>query len=228
MAKKKTAAPITVRGLATRARIIEAASELVAEHGVAGTRLEDVMEASGTSKSQIYHYFANRQALMCAVVEARSKDVLEFQASALEEVKTLEDMRAWSDKVLAINRRNGSVGGCPMGSLASELADRSENAREILVAGFDCWKSYLSGAFRRMQSSGELAMSASADALAIRFLAALQGGLLMAQTTRSTVPLEAALEMALEHVGLLAPAARVRNAGVRATMGQRSARIRCT
>lgn len=221
MVKKKTTAPLTTRGIATRTRIIEAASALVAEHGVAGTRLEDVMEASGTSKSQIYHYFANRQALMGAVVEVRSKDVLEFQASALEEVRTLEDLRAWRDKVVAINRRNGSMGGCPMGSLASELADRSENAREILVEGFDRWKSYLSGAFRRMQCSGELAMSADVDALAIRVLAALQGGLLMAQTTRSTAPLEAALEMALEHVRLMA-SGRIRNSRSRARMATKT------
>lgn len=211
----KTDSPITARGTAARARIIEAASRLVAEHGVAGTRLEDVMEASGTSKSQIYHYFANRQALMCAVVEVRSRRVLEFQSSSLEAIRTVKDLRAWRDKIVAINRRNGSVGGCPMGSLASELADRSERAREILVAGFDLWRSYMSNAFKAMQSGGELSMSANADALAIRFITALQGGLLMAQATRSTVPLEAALDMALEHVELLASKGHVRNARVR-------------
>lgn len=209
MAKKRTNPPITARGTATRARIIEAASELVAEHGVAGTRLDDVMEASGASKSQIYHYFADRQALMCAVVEVRSRNVLEFQSSSLEKVGTLKDLRAWRDKIVAINRRNGSVGGCPMGSLASELADRSESARGILVAGFDRWRSCLSNAFKAMQIGGELEISANTDTLAIRFLVALQGGLLMAQAMRSTVALEAALDMALEQVELLVSKGRV-------------------
>lgn len=222
MAKRKNNAPTTARGVATRARIVEAASELVAEHGVAGTRLEDVMEASGTSKSQIYHYFADRQALMCAVVEARSRGVLEFQSSSLDKVRTLEDLRAWRDKVVALNRRKGSAGGCPMGSLASELADRSESAREILLAGFDRWRGCLRNAFNAMRHEGQLAMSVNVDALAIRFLTALQGGLLMAQTTRSTLPLEAALDMALEHVAFEGPGAGVRNSRFRTRMGTRT------
>lgn len=205
MAKPKINPPTTARGLATRARIIEAASKLVAEHGVGGTRVEGVMEASGTSKSQIYHYFADRQTLMCAVVEARSQGVLEFQSSSLDKVRTLEDLRAWRDKIVAINRRKRCMGGCPMGSLASELADRSESARKILVAGFDRWKGSLRSAFEAMQRDGRLAKSANPDALAIRFLTALQGGLLLAQTMRSTLPLEAALDMALEYVGHAVP-----------------------
>lgn len=222
MVKPKTKAPVTARGASTRARIIEAASKLVAEHGVAGARLEDVMEASGTSKSQIYHYFADRQALMCAVVEVRSRDVLEFHSSSLEGVETLEGLRAWRDKVVAINRRNGSVGGCPMGSLASELADRSESAREILLTGFKRWRACLRNVFEAMQRDGQLAMSADAGTLATRFLAALQGGLLMAQTMRSTLPLEVALDMALEQVEFLTPADVVRKSRLRPISGANS------
>lgn len=224
MASKKIQAPTTARGVATRARIVETAAALVAARGVAGTRLEDVMEASGTSKSQIYHYFANRHALMCAVVEARSQEVLDFQSSSLDKVSTLGDLRAWRDKVVAINRRKRHVGGCPMGSLASELADRSESAREILLAGFERWQGCLRDAFKRMQRNGQLAMSAPVDTLAIRFLAALQGGLLMAQTMRSTQPLEAALDMALEHVELAVPVARVRDTRLRARAGMKGRR----
>jgi TetR/AcrR family transcriptional repressor of nem operon len=219
MAKRKINAPPTARGVATRARIVEAASTLVAEHGVAGTRIEDVMEASGTSKSQVYHYFADREALMSAVVQARSQGVLEFQSSSLDKVRTLEDLRAWRDKVVAINRRKGSVGGCPMGSLASELADRSESAREILLAGFDRWKSSLRKAFEVMQRDGQLTKSADPDALAVRFLIALQGGLLLSQTMRSSVPLEAALDLALEHVGPVSRDNGLRNSRLKVRTG---------
>jgi TetR/AcrR family transcriptional regulator, transcriptional repressor for nem operon len=48
---------LTVRGAATRARIVEAAAALIYEHGVERTSLDDVMAASGASKSQLYHYF---------------------------------------------------------------------------------------------------------------------------------------------------------------------------
>jgi TetR/AcrR family transcriptional repressor of nem operon len=190
----------TARGAATRARIVEAASRLVAEHGVASTRLDDIMVESGTSKSQIYHYFSDREALMCAVVESQSEGVLQFQEYCLDKVRSFEDLRAWRDTIVEINRSKRCVGGCPIGSLASELADRSETARNALARSFDRWDSHLVGALERMRHEGGLSPAADIPQLATGILTALQGGLLMAQTMRTTRALGIALDMALEEV----------------------------
>jgi TetR/AcrR family transcriptional repressor of nem operon len=192
--------PVTARGAATRKRIVETAARLVSVRGVAGTSLDDIMEASETSKSQLYHYFIDRNALMCAVVEAQAAHVLDFQESCLLKVKSLADLRKWRDTILEINRGNGSVGGCPIGSLASELADRSEDARQLLVRSFATWESHLALSLAAMRDRGELLTDANPDDLATAVISALQGGLLLAQTTRNTRPLELALNMALEHV----------------------------
>src|SRR5262245_10979011 len=63
--------PRTGRGRASRERIVERAAELVAEHGVAGTSLDEVLAAAGASKSQHYHYFAGRDELVEAAVARR-------------------------------------------------------------------------------------------------------------------------------------------------------------
>ena len=44
---------LTARGAATRARIVEAAADLIYAHGVEQTSLDEVMAASGVSKSQL-------------------------------------------------------------------------------------------------------------------------------------------------------------------------------
>ena len=198
--RSATSKPVTARGAATRTRIVEAASRLVSVRGVGGTSLDDIMEASGTSKSQLYHYFADRDALMCAVVEAQAAHVLDFQESCLLTVKSLADLRQWRDRIVEINRGNGCIGGCPIGSLASELADRSESARQLLVRSFAKWESHLAFSLGVMRDRGELLPDANPDDLATAVIGALQGGLLLAQTTRSTRPLELALGMALDHV----------------------------
>jgi TetR/AcrR family transcriptional regulator, transcriptional repressor for nem operon len=190
----------TARGEATRSRIIQAAAELVAARGVAGTTLEDVMEVSGTSKSQIYHYFADKDALICAVVKAQSERVLGFHASCLSGVQSLEDLRQWRNQVVKLNRATRGVGGCPIGSLASALADRSEEARELLAMSFQRWESHLATGLKAMQDRGILSPRVHPGDLATAIVSALQGGLLLAQTRRSTRPLELALDMALDHV----------------------------
>ena len=65
---------LTARGAATRARIVEAAADLIYAHGVEQTSLDDVMAASGVSKSQLYHYFTDKDALVLDVTDrARSR-----------------------------------------------------------------------------------------------------------------------------------------------------------
>ena len=54
---------LTSRGAATKARIVEAANQLMFEQGVALTTLADVRTASGTSKSQLYQHFADKNTL---------------------------------------------------------------------------------------------------------------------------------------------------------------------
>ncbi len=193
----------TARGAATRARIVEAAAGLVYRRGASATSLEDIMEASATSKSQLYHYFADKDALMRAVIEFQTRRVTGGDAARLEEVDSLAGLKRWRDAVVSMNRAARGVGGCPLGSLASELADRSESARTLLAHGFELWESQLRQGLRAMRDRGELNAEADPFELATAVIAALQGGLLLAQTMRTSRPLELALDMAIGHVARL-------------------------
>lgn len=191
---------LTTRGAATRARIVAAAASLVRGQGVAGTSLDDVMAATGTSKSQLYHYFANKDALIREVVKTQLGDVIAAQQPNLGEVSSWEGLQRWCDHVVAMTRATQGVGGCPLGSLVGELAERSDSARRELAQAFAEWQSYLSAGLATMRDNGELSADADPAELALTIMSALQGGLLMAQTMRSARPVELAVDMALGHV----------------------------
>ncbi|UMB69526.1 TetR/AcrR family transcriptional regulator [Mycobacterium paraterrae] len=182
----RPAAKLTSRGAATRARIVEGAAALVREHGVAGTSLDAVMTATGTSRSQLYHYFANKDALIGEVIRTQLGQVISAQEPELEELTSWEGLQRWCAHLVSMVRETHGIGGCPLGSLVSELADRSESARQELVRSFSTWQSFLSRGFTAMRENGEIAAEADADELALTMMTALQGGLLMAQTTRSS------------------------------------------
>ena len=80
---------LTPKGAATRARIVEAANQLMYERGVAATTLADVRAASATSKSQVYQHFADKDALVKEVIETRAEDVLTQQRRRLRRVESL-------------------------------------------------------------------------------------------------------------------------------------------
>ena len=191
---------LTARGAATRARIVAAAASLVRGQGVAGTSLDDVMAATGTSKSQLYHYFANKDALIREVVKTQLGQVIAAQQPDLGEVSSWEGMQQWCDHVVAMSRATQGVGGCPLGSLVGELAERSDSARQELERSFGEWQSYLFTGLATMRDSGELSADADPAELALTMMSALQGGLLMAQTMRSARPVELAVNMALGHI----------------------------
>ncbi len=191
---------LTARGAATRARIVAAAASLVYERGFAGTSLDDVMAATGTSKSQLYHYFADKDALIREVIKAQLGRIIAAQQAAdLREVSSWESLQRWCDHFVTATRATDGAGGCPLGSLVGELADQSEPARRVLEQCFADWQSYLSEGFTAMRDNGELSARADPADLALTMMSALQGGLLMAQATRSARPLELALNMALQH-----------------------------
>ena len=193
---------LTARGAATRARIVAAAASLVYERGIAGTSLDDVMAATGTSKSQLYHYFADKDALICEVIRAQLGRIFAAQQAGLHEVSSWEGLQRWCDHWVTATRATDGAGGCPLGSLVGELADQSEPAQRVLAQCFAEWQSYLSEGFEAMRDKGELAARADPAELALTVMSALQGGLLMAQATRSARPLELALNMALQHMAV--------------------------
>lgn len=197
--RKSKLRSLTARGAATRASIIEAAANLIYAYGVERTSLDDVMEATGVSKSQLYHYFADKDALVLEVIALQAERVLAAQQPHLGALDSLRALKAWGQAIVRLNRQV-QMGGCPLGSLANELASTSESARKRLTGGFETWIDRIEQGLAKMRDRGELSRSANPRELAIALLSAVQGGLLLAKTTRTSRPLEIALEMAIDRV----------------------------
>jgi AcrR family transcriptional regulator len=71
------------RGQATRAHLVEVATQLFAAQGYDGTSIEAVLAEAGVSRGSLYHHFAGKDALFWAVLEGVAARVGE-QLTALE------------------------------------------------------------------------------------------------------------------------------------------------
>ncbi len=194
---------LTIKGRQTRQRIVAAAAELMFKGGVAGTTMEDVRAAARVSNSQIYHYFADKEALVRAVIEYQNETIVGGQEPMFAGLDTLAGLRAWRDFLVAHQRALSCRGGCPIGSLGSELAEADPRARAAVASGFGRWEAGIRGGYQAMHDRGELSADADPGQLATATLAALQGGMLLTQVRRSTEPLEAALDTVLAYVASL-------------------------
>jgi AcrR family transcriptional regulator len=187
--------PPTDKGRATRDRVLDAAAALIFERGVAGTKLDDVRAAASVSKSQLYHYFADKEDLVHAVIDRTVQQVLDAQPR-LADLSSWAAIAAWLDELVELQVERHAAGGCPIGSLAGELAESDEVARSELAAGFARWEEPLRSGLDSMRSAGKLKRNADPARLATATLAAIQGGLVLTQTRRDPQQLRIALDAA--------------------------------
>jgi TetR/AcrR family transcriptional regulator, transcriptional repressor for nem operon len=196
---------LTRKGQATRNRIVEAAAGLMFRQGVAGTTTEQVQAAAGVSASQVFHYFDDKRALVRAVIAYQTEAVLTAQQPLLGRLDSMEALRAWADQAVSMEEQLKYEGGCPIGSLGSELAETDAAARQEVERGFARWEEAIRDGLRAMYARGDLRRSADPDALAVALLAAYQGGLLMTKIRRDPAPLTTVLDVVLAHIESLTP-----------------------
>jgi TetR/AcrR family transcriptional repressor of nem operon len=196
----RPAANLTAKGRATRERIVRAAAQLMADHGVARTTTKDVQAVAGVSASQMYHYFAEKSDLVAAVIDDQSDLVLGGQELALAHVDSLAALSGWRDTMVTTMRSQNCEGGCPIGSLAHELAESEPLARARLDRAFARWAALLKDSLSAAVARGELPAGADVDRIALALLAGLEGGVLLSQLRRDTAPLEAAIDTMIDYL----------------------------
>ena len=191
--------PRTSKGRETRDRIVETAAHLMHVRGVSATSLDDVLEVAGVGKGQFYHYFEGRAALEAAVLEYQISRQPEA-GSAGERFRSWSDVEAWFDSAYRLYEMTDFRGGCPLGSMASEVADRDEALRRRLDAAFAVKRDHLAHGLSGLRGAGILREDADPTGLAEFVVATIQGGLMLARVREDGTPLGTAMEHALAHL----------------------------
>ena len=191
--------PMTRRGRASRDRIVERAADLFAERGIAAVSVDEVLAAAGAGKGQFYHYFRGRDELAEAAVGFRCAQVVAGLSGALGGVSSLAGLEQALAGFMA-GFEQGGMPGCPIGTLATEVAGRNEDARLQAAAGFDAWERLLAEALERMRQGGELRADAVPAVLATGLLASIEGGMVLSQARKDMDSLRIAVEAGLSQV----------------------------
>jgi len=198
--------PITRRGKVTKGRIVELAAALMYERGVSATSIEDILAASGTGKSQLYHYFSSKEELVAEVLRHQLQQILQEQS--LFQLDTWEGISSWFQAMVDMQQDQRSYRGCPLGSIAGELVDQGEPLRSQAADAFTRWESSLGDGLRTMQARGLLRDDADPYALAESTIAVLQGGYFLSSTKRAIRPMRNALAAALGQLKSYAPSSK--------------------
>ncbi|MFJ8154379.1 TetR/AcrR family transcriptional regulator [Streptomyces sp. NPDC094468] len=195
---------LTAKGRATRARIVEGAAEVLRAHGVAGTTLDDIRGRTGTSKSQLFHYFPDgKDALLLAVARYEADRVLEDQQPHLGRLDSWESWGRWRDVVVERYELQGDQ--CPLGALFLQVGRSSPGARAIVTELMRQWQEQLARGIRALQANGLVSADLDVGRTSAALLAGIQGGVSLMMSTGDSAHLRAALDTGIEHLRLSGP-----------------------
>ena len=169
---------------ATRERILEAASRLFRQHGIAAVGLAKIMAEAGLTVGTFYTHFKSKEALLREAL-LRSLDA---RHEELEQVLHGADLETVVRAYLSPEHRDNSGKGCPVAALAPEVARHPRATRNTFASHnaptLDALAAWLSS--RQAKALGR------ADAAA--FLGLLAGTLQLARATPDRVESDAILE----------------------------------
>jgi TetR/AcrR family transcriptional regulator, transcriptional repressor for nem operon len=197
--------PVGTLEMSRKEQILEAATRLMAVQGYHRTALNDVLRESGAGKGNFYHYFRSKEDLGYAILDR----LLErFELRTLTPIfgdaarDPLTQVETFLDEILATQRALNCIGGCPIGNLATELADAHEGFRRRLAAGFERWRQCLAGALARAQELGALALDVAPDALARFLVAGIEGAILLTKVQKDIQVMEHCVAELRRHLAL--------------------------
>lgn len=193
-------AELSEKGNITRASIVESARELFHKNGVRATSIDQILEASGTGKSQFYHYFKSKEDIVHEVLKFYMQITRSGRGPVRVNIESWEDLeRFFYDHVEGM-KMLGCERSCPVGSIGNELASENEQVRKDVNRIIDYMREKISGFLKRLKSEGRLKKSADPNTLADFSIASVQGALLLAKVRKDGAPAENTVKHALKYL----------------------------
>jgi AcrR family transcriptional regulator len=202
----------TAKGRATRERVVRSAAEVLLSEGLSGFNLEKVRREAVVSGSQLSHYFADKPALIRAVLERQTEMVLDFHRQPrLGGLETFDDFERWADLNMRYLRKIDYTKTPTYHSLAGQLAKTDDATRQTLADGYRRWIDLMEQSLQRMKDRGVLVTSADPQHLALVVVGGHQGAGTLAFAYRQEWPLADVMRFVINYLRTFAadPAERI-------------------
>jgi TetR/AcrR family transcriptional repressor of nem operon len=176
----------------SREKIIKVATELFHKKGYQPTAVDEILEASGVTKSNFYYHFGSKEELALETLERRMREFgVEVISSTLGEtsLSPKERLQRFYDRIIKFHRDLRCKYGCPFGNPAIEMSDANEKFRKRLSAFFKYWEKAIEECVKEGISKGEFRRNINPKLAACVVLAQLEGAIMMIKTHKTLEPL---------------------------------------
>ncbi|WP_418040275.1 TetR/AcrR family transcriptional regulator [Paenibacillus xylanilyticus] len=181
-AKPRNANPVN------RTKAVEVAAQLFLRQGYSYVSMDEVVRASGVSKSNIYYHFKNKEELLQAVVQywiAQYESQVYILLSQRER-SVEERVNSFIATLSAGIEGRNFEGSCPFITLYMQTPASAPEVKASISRFFRELQPMIEKLFQQGVDSGEFREGMDAGAVSSLFVAALEGSLVLAETARDT------------------------------------------
>ncbi len=189
----------------TRERLLLAAYQEMHLHGFQASGLAQILDRAGVTKGALYHHFKNKSELGHAVIdEIIAGQVLQGFIRPLDEVENPID-----GLIALINGAGESftledIGlGCPLNSLAQEMAPIDDVFRLKLNAIYELWIDYMRELLAKGQDDGFVNKELDCKQMAVLIVATLEGCLSAAKVSQNLDSLQQCGAGLIQHLNFI-------------------------
>ena len=142
-----------------KVRLTDAAIELMWENSYGSTSVDAICDRAGAKKGSFYYFFKSKSELAAAALEAEwSKNKANMNSLFSPTVPPIERLERYFDHVYDFmaerQKQCGSILGCPMLSIGSEICTQDQVVRETIDRILDQKINYFVSAIRDAHAQG--------------------------------------------------------------------------
>ncbi len=140
-------------------RLTDAAMDLIWHNSYGGTSVDAICERAGAKKGSFYYFFKSKSELAAAALEADwNKKKAEMDAIFSATVPPLERFERYfdfvHDRLAELQKKCGSILGCPLLSVGSEVSTQDQVVRDTVDRILDKKINYFISAIRDAHAQG--------------------------------------------------------------------------
>jgi TetR/AcrR family transcriptional repressor of nem operon len=171
----------------TRGKILLAAYREIHSRGFQAASLSNILAYTGVTKGALYYHFPNKTTLGYAVVD-------EVIARYIHQsfIQPLQNFENPVDGFIELIRESGNAFsitdinlGCPLTSLAQEMAPIDEGFRVRLINIYEGWHQSIAEVMAEAKKSGKISEEVDPYTLAVTIAATMEGALNATKVTQN-------------------------------------------
>jgi TetR/AcrR family transcriptional repressor of nem operon len=183
------------KGEITRDYIIKTTRRILVAQGFHNTSINDIINATGVKKGNLYYYFAGKEDLCFAVLQNAKEEFFSFLDQSFQGNDPIDKIIHSCEAILQEQQQQQFVGGCLFGNVALEMSDCNERFAAVIHEVFTSWTEKFASFLEEAGENGSLASRVSPRQLAKTLVAAVEGGIMMSRVSKSKSDLEDCLSV---------------------------------